>query len=185
MRDASNWDGAAGQSLGELALRYLRNELPERTQTAFEQRLGEEQAAREALCEAVQRAWGRDGVPLRPGPGYRNRVHARLQRTALPPWPTPHRKLSIRPIFLGAAAVLLLAVLGVRFSTLSRSSADRHEADPPSLSTPAVSTLHPPSRLARTCAKMKQRPSHAACSRGGSLRQSEGGSREREDREDG
>lgn len=184
MREPSNgkWTERA---LAELALYYLHDQLPPRMQAAFEQRLGEEQAARDALGQAVQLSWGSAGEPLRPSVAYRQQVHARLRR-GTPSVDLPRRAWSSpRSVFLGSLAALLLVLLGVRLFSSSWRDADRREAALPSTPVPHVQKLQPPSRLAGACPRMKHRASRAACLHSGLLRRNEGGLHEREDQEDG
>jgi hypothetical protein len=62
------------------ALRYAAGELAGPDSAAFERRLAGEQAAREALCRAVELAHGLTGEPpLAPRPEYRQRARRRLQ----------------------------------------------------------------------------------------------------------
>lgn len=72
-------------TLAMQALLYASGELDEAQVAAFEQRLGEDQSVREALCQAVQMTLALQGQVLaRPHPAYRERVRQRLR--ARPPW---------------------------------------------------------------------------------------------------
>lgn len=58
---------------------YAGGELDEADADAFEFRLGENQAARDALCQAAHMLGALESLPaVRPDPGYRRRVHAQL-----------------------------------------------------------------------------------------------------------
>lgn len=63
------------------AMLYASGELDPAEASAFELRLGEDQAARDALCQAVQLTSGviSDG-PAAPDPAYRARVRQRLRQ---------------------------------------------------------------------------------------------------------
>src|SRR5262245_49426408 len=65
--------------LAALALLYACGEMDEPAAAAFERRLGEDQAAREALCQAVELNRDLAGLAaLAPDPAYRGRVRRRL-----------------------------------------------------------------------------------------------------------
>jgi hypothetical protein len=66
-------------TLGFQAMLYAGGQLDEEDAKAFEHRLADDQAAREALCQAMQVLEPVD-VPsaLRPDPGYRQKVRAQL-----------------------------------------------------------------------------------------------------------
>jgi anti-sigma-K factor RskA len=75
------FDGEPGhQNLPVLALLYATGELDAAEAAAFERRLGEDQSAREALCQAVQLAQAMAGLetPL-PRLAYRERVRQELR----------------------------------------------------------------------------------------------------------
>lgn len=100
------------------ALLYASGELEGAQGKAFEQRLGEDQSAREALCQAVQMTLALQGrVPARPNPAFRERVRQRL-RARQPWWQTLVGKRAYRghpAVWSGlgaAAAVLLMISLG-------------------------------------------------------------------------
>jgi anti-sigma-K factor RskA len=99
------------------ALLYASGELDVEEAAAFEQLLGEDQAAREALWQAVQFNLTASGqAPAVPDPAYRTRVRQRLQQRR-----RHLRKLAAAPSFFGhpamwcalgaAAAVLMMVVL--------------------------------------------------------------------------
>jgi hypothetical protein len=103
----------AGETLLCQALLYAGGELEGPAAQAFEKRLESDQAARDALCSAVELAQALGGgPPAGPDPAYRARVRRRLRP---PAW---HRLLGRQnyrghPLLwtgLGAAAALLLAV---------------------------------------------------------------------------
>jgi len=61
------------------AMLYASGELDAEAAAAFEQRLGEDQAARDALMQAVQfNGMAAGAAPLAPNPAYRHRVQQRL-----------------------------------------------------------------------------------------------------------
>src|SRR5262245_24129708 len=90
-----------------LALLYASGELPTAEAVAFEVRLGEDQAAREALAQAVHMSVPlTSGVPSRPTPAYRQRVRQRL-RGGWGAWLLGRRNYRGHPLFYfagGAAA---------------------------------------------------------------------------------
>ena len=99
------------------AMLYASGELDAQETAAFEQRLGEDQTARDALCHAVEltQTFG-NAVPRGPDPEYRSRVRHRLRQRRR------HRKglsVSHGPFFsspafwsvLGAAVAVLLMVI--------------------------------------------------------------------------
>jgi hypothetical protein len=100
------------------ALLYASGELPEAEAAAFERRLGEDQAARDALCLAVQFCPGlHGGAPVTPDRAYRDQVRQRLRtRRVVPRWWLEARPYRGHPALwsLGgaAAAVLLMFALG-------------------------------------------------------------------------
>lgn len=61
------------------AMLYASGELDPTETAAFELRLGEDQAARDALCQAVQLTSGVTG-PAAPDPAYRSHVRQRLRQ---------------------------------------------------------------------------------------------------------
>jgi hypothetical protein len=62
------------------AMLYASGELDAEQTAAFEQRLGEDQAARDALCKAVELTQGLPGQEQAPDPAYRARVRQRLRQ---------------------------------------------------------------------------------------------------------
>jgi len=73
-----NSNGGA-DDLAAQAFLYASGELSGAEARRFEHRLAEDQAAREALCQAVELARALQGLTMpRPGPGYRANVRARL-----------------------------------------------------------------------------------------------------------
>lgn len=65
--------------LAVLAKLYAEGEMDATEAAAFEERLAGDQAARDALCQAVQHSRSLAGLaPSTPHPGYRERVRARL-----------------------------------------------------------------------------------------------------------
>ncbi len=104
-----------GDALRFQAWRYASGALPPAEAATFERRLGDEQAARDALCQAVQITALLNGhKPPQPQGSYRTRVWQRLGRR-----PAVGRGLFQRQIYrghpalwsaLGAAAAVLLIV---------------------------------------------------------------------------
>ncbi|MBY0524479.1 MAG: hypothetical protein K2R98_13820 [Gemmataceae bacterium] len=73
--------GDSPSDLSVQALLYASGEMEAAEAAAFEQRLGEDQAAREALCQAVEFATLASGqAPPTPDPAYRDRVRATLRQ---------------------------------------------------------------------------------------------------------
>jgi hypothetical protein len=109
-------DGLHHDPLALQALLYAGGELPAADADAFERLLANDQAAREALVQAVQLAQPLRGRPSAPDPAYRDRVRRRLR-----PGPGLWRLLVGRRTYRGhpllwsavgaAAAVLLVAFL--------------------------------------------------------------------------
>jgi hypothetical protein len=92
------------------ALLYAGDALAQDEARRFEQRLAQDQAAREALSRAVQVL---HGEPLRPDPAYRRRVRGRAGRSGLLSWllrPRPYRGHPAAWGLLGAAAAVLVLV---------------------------------------------------------------------------
>jgi hypothetical protein len=107
------------------ALLYSFGELSEEEARRFEERLAQDQAAREALALAVQRCQRMAGhTPQGPGPDVRRKVLQRLRGTpspapaAVPPAAAvlpPARSERARPVvwaLTGAAATLLVLAVG-------------------------------------------------------------------------
>lgn len=98
------------------ALLYASGELDPDESEAFERLLAEDQAAREALCQAVSMNLTLAGQETAPDPAYRQRVRHRLQQRR-----RHQRKMTASPSFFGqpamwaalgaaAAVVLMLAI---------------------------------------------------------------------------
>ena len=106
----------ADSELANTALLYASGELDEAEAEAFERRLAEDQAARDALCQAVEMNLTLSGQAQAPDPAYRQGVRQRLQQRR-----RHLRKMTGGPTFFGqpamwaalgaAAAVLLMVVL--------------------------------------------------------------------------
>src|SRR5438046_2966156 len=78
-------DNHDAENLAARAFLYAGGELPEPEVAEFERQLGEDQAARDALCQAVQMISELDGFAApAPAPSYREGVRSRLapQRAA-------------------------------------------------------------------------------------------------------
>jgi hypothetical protein len=72
------FEATTSDLLGQ-ALRYVRGELDPGAVEAFESRLADDQAWRDAVCRAVLLRRQHEGMPPpRPDPRYRLRVRARL-----------------------------------------------------------------------------------------------------------
>jgi hypothetical protein len=115
------------------AVLYARGELEPLAAEAFEKRLGCDQAARDALCAAVELAQAAGGrAPAAPGAAYRAAVRRRLRP---PAWRRLVGRHSYRghPLLwtgLGAAAALLLAVaVGGAFRHPAEPAPDRPAAE--------------------------------------------------------
>jgi hypothetical protein len=110
-------------NLTALALLYAHGELDGAEVAAFEQRLGEDQSAREALCQAVQLSQTVGGqLPPTPDPAYRERVRLGLSGRPVPPRPRSWWHALLRPrsypghpsawLAAGAVAATLLVLGG-------------------------------------------------------------------------
>src|SRR5262249_12267593 len=107
---------SATDELTNLALLYSTGELDEVEAADFEHRLAEDQAARDALCQAVEMTLTLTGeAPTAPDPAYRLRVRQRLHQRR-----RHLRKLAEQPAYfghpalwtaIGAAAAGLLMVI--------------------------------------------------------------------------
>jgi hypothetical protein len=114
MREKAESEG----DLTLLALLYTGDELDEQEKAAFEQRLGHDQAARDALAQAVQVSLLLTSSAPGPAPAYREKVRQRLR----PCW---WRRLAGRRSYRGhpllwgglgaAAAALVLLTWGQSF----------------------------------------------------------------------
>lgn len=95
------------------AFLYATGELDEAEAAAFERRLGEDQAAREALCQAVELTQALAPRPApRPDPSYRQRVRERLRHRRLG-WLFGRQTYRGHPAVwsaVGAAAAVLIVI---------------------------------------------------------------------------
>jgi anti-sigma-K factor RskA len=109
MLDPSVTNSPFRQDLDVQAFLYANGELDGTEAVRFERRLAEEQAAREALSEAVLLCQPPGTATAAPDPGYRERVRRRLQPTARTQPDIGQSRLGRSVIWalLGAAAVLL------------------------------------------------------------------------------
>ena len=165
---------------GELtltALLYAGGELGGAERDAFEQRLAGDQAARDALADAVRTTLALGGTAdLRPDPAYRAGVRRRLR----PSWwrrLTARRSYRGHPLLwvgLGAAAALLLSLSLPGRAERGEQSAGREQrpvVDPaPPAPRPALpeaevagiwADLHNHDHLSRACADEHRRRSRA------------------------
>jgi anti-sigma-K factor RskA len=94
------------EAIDALALLYASGVLEDKAAAAFEQRLGEDQAARETLCQAVQLLHVLCLQPaVEPNPAYREEVRRRLRQQR------PRNRYRGHPLLwaiLGAAAAAVL-----------------------------------------------------------------------------
>jgi hypothetical protein len=144
MRDIGPTDLAA------LALLYAGGELEGSEAAAFEDRLAQDQSAREALCQAVQLTQTLAGqAPLTPSASYRARVRRRLGSSSGSwGWLVGHRWYRGHPALwsgLGALATVLLMFLLGRWpphaaaqaeppSSIEQVALDGPQEPPPSVS---------------------------------------------------
>jgi hypothetical protein len=114
MRDPHSPRDASGDPTALQALLYATGELDPAEAAAFEKRLGEDQAAREALCQAVQLAATLNQLAAaRPDPAYRERVRQRLRRWSCWSWLFGRQTYRGHPAVwsaVGAAAAVLLVM---------------------------------------------------------------------------
>ncbi len=82
--------GPIDLGLTALAFLYANGELEEADVLAFENRLADDQRARDALCQAVQLTRPGDGELPQPDPAYRDRVLQELRGHPSPPTPLPN-----------------------------------------------------------------------------------------------
>jgi hypothetical protein len=140
MRD-SNTDGEA--NLAWQALLYASGELDETQRAAFEERLGHDQAVRDALSLAVPFAT----VPRRPDPAYREVVRRRLGLEG--PWKSLLARRTYRghPILwaVGGAAAAVFLTVGLSWSApfFSGGGAREPAASPSSLREDAAAQAAP------------------------------------------
>lgn len=99
------------------AMLYASGELDPEEMAAFELRLGEDQAARDALCQAVELTQSlAPETPPGPDPSYRNQVRQRLRQRRRQRLSMSHSPTTFfgHPAFwsiVGAAVAILLIVL--------------------------------------------------------------------------
>lgn len=99
------------------AMLYASGELDPEEASAFELRLGEDQAARDALCQAVELTQSlAPEEPPGPDPSYRNQVRQRLRQRRRQRMSMSHSPTSFfgHPAFwsiIGAAVAILLIVI--------------------------------------------------------------------------
>jgi hypothetical protein len=114
MRDAYSPREARDESVPLQAFLYANGELDSAEASAFERRLGEDQSAREALCQAVQLSRTLNRLAAaRPNPAYRERVRERLRRRSCWNWLFGQRTYRGHPAIwsaVGAAAAVLLVI---------------------------------------------------------------------------
>src|SRR5258708_4429018 len=116
MRDASR--NGFESPLNRQAILYASGELDARQAASFEDRLGNDQEAREALCLAAPIAVKPAGdAPLRPGRAYRKQVHARLHNGAIG-WHALWAKRAYRghPVAWALTGAVAAVVLTLGFS---------------------------------------------------------------------
>src|SRR5262245_43763797 len=109
MRDSTPRD--PDDALAFQAYLYAGGELDGPEEAAFERRLGDDPAAREALCQAVRLSAGLGGrPPAVPGPAFRECVRRRLRRG-----PGGRKGYPGHPALWGAlgAAAAVLAMAGL------------------------------------------------------------------------
>jgi anti-sigma-K factor RskA len=99
-----------------LALLYAAGQLDGKQAAAFERRLADDQAVRDALCTAVRLTWATEGrTPAMPDPAYRERVRRRLLAGKAKPSndrPGLRVRTAAWTIAGAAAAALLLVAIG-------------------------------------------------------------------------
>jgi anti-sigma-K factor RskA len=153
----------AGDNLDALALLYANGEMDAAQAAEFEYLLGEDQRAREALCQAVELARTLDGLPTpTPNPAYRTRVHQRLlpQGTWARLTTRRYRGHPLVWAALGAAAIFLVVVL-----TNGLSSPAQHPEQALSAPTPSVQAQAPQPDLHETALIWSEIPKHERINR--------------------
>ncbi len=111
------------ESLAAQAFLYASGELEPEEARSFELRLGEDQAARDALCQAVGTSLVASDAGVRPDPAYRERVRARLCRPTLLVKMFPRRYYRGHPALwsgLGAAGALLVVAFFIPARTMGK-----------------------------------------------------------------
>lgn len=93
------------------ALLYVAGELDAESADAFEARLGDEQAARDALASAVELTLIVAEAPRRPDPAYRAAVRERLIRRGPFAWLTTPRVYAGHPAFWAGCGALAMAAV--------------------------------------------------------------------------
>lgn len=101
------------------AFLYASGELDPTEAAAFEARLGSDQAAREALCQAVQLTQTlAHQAPLLPDPSYRGEVRLRLRRRNRWGWLIAPRTYRGHPALWSAAGAVAAVLLVMALSQL-------------------------------------------------------------------
>jgi hypothetical protein len=167
MPDTRDTTDSGDGDLAVLALLYAGDELADEDRSAFEQRLGHDQAARDALAQAVQVTLApmTPESPPRPDPAYRQHVRRRLR----PSW---GRRLlgPVCWIGVGAAAALLIAfsfgrreVVVVREKTVVLQPRAAEEPETPAVREIAQvwAELHNHDHLTRAVASEQRRKTRA------------------------
>jgi hypothetical protein len=113
MREGQQAGNPAAEAVALQALRYASGELDEAAAAAFERRLGDDQSAREALCQAVNQCRTLTEQPVLPNPSYRAEVRRQLRRPGW--WEGIFRRRAYHghPLLwgvLGAAAAMALTL---------------------------------------------------------------------------
>jgi anti-sigma-K factor RskA len=159
MRDEWSHDAEGGtegdpptdEMLALQALLYASGELEEAEAVAFEERLADDQAARDALCQAVQLTETLAGNPeVRPNPAYRARVRRRLrQRRRLRETLAGTLRLTTNPflwtlIGLTLAIVLIVAVVHMIAVMHAPATQPGPTAPSPTLSKPGATISYGP-----------------------------------------
>jgi hypothetical protein len=126
--------GAEPVALAFQALLYASGEMDGTEARAFEARLGEDQAARDALCHAVHLSHPEAALgTLRPNPAYRSRIHAQVRnQRGFWHWLAGRRSYRGHPFAwtgLGVAATLLIAFASGQGFGLNSSSRDQAFVD--------------------------------------------------------